>query len=537
MTKSKIFLFFCLSFIAGIFINSIVSVPQLIMLGVLILGILLISVFRDSNPVRGSAPNRARKTTVLGFCFLFLITGAWRHQSAWLRIENSELRRYGDLDKEVVLVGRVVKESAIRENNIKLTVKPDRVYFPTLKYGSKERILVTTERYPEYEYGDELKIRGRLQTPITFEDFNYRDYLAKDGISVVVYWPKIEVLAKSQGNFLYAKILYLKNRLSQNIKSCLSPPFSSLLSGILLGEQSKMSKELKEQLNRAGLRHITAVSGMHVAILTNILLALLLGLGFGRRQAFYCTIILIALFIVLIGLQPSAVRAGIMGGFLLLAQHLGRLASSSRAMIFAAALMLLHNPLLLRLDIGFQLSFLAVMGIIYFGPLFQSLLSFLPKEKLISLHSVKSPPKFSLRKLRRGVALPQFNWVKDILTMTFSAYLATLPLLLYNFGTISLLAPLSNVLVLPFLPWLMVLGFVMALLALIWLPLAWLFSLPLWLLLSYVIKLIVGLSSFSFSSLALKISWPWLLGSYIALGFFAFWIAKRYRRTPLGRIN
>ncbi|MDI6592135.1 MAG: ComEC/Rec2 family competence protein, partial [Patescibacteria group bacterium] len=355
MTASKIFLYFCLSFIGGIFLNSILTISQLTMLSFLIFGILLISVFWQY-----------KKLVVIGFCILFLVAGIWRHQIAELKIANNELRKFNDLNKEISLIGIVSEEPDIREKSQKLTIKIHRIQnSPALEHGTFGKVLVTTQRYPEYHYGDELKIIGKLKTPKEFEDFNYKNYLAKDGIYSVMDWPKIELIERNQGNFVYAQILEFKNKLRESIYQNLSPPQSSILGAMILGDKKQLSDDLKNKLNIAGVRHITAISGLHVTILTSILMTILIGLGFWRQQAFWFSIILITLFILMTGLQPSAIRAGIMGGLFLLAQYFGRMAASSRSIVFAAALMLFQNPLLLKLDVGFQLSFLAMMGIIY----------------------------------------------------------------------------------------------------------------------------------------------------------------------------
>jgi len=202
------------------------------------------------------------------------------------------------------------------------------------------------------------------------------------------------------------------------------------------------------------------------------------------------------------GLQPSAIRAGIMGGLFLLAQYLGRLNVSSRAIVFAATLMLAHNPSLLKLDVGFQLSFLAMMGIIYLVPIFQNL-----------LHKA-----------------PDFLQLKNISIMTISAQVFTLPILIYNFGYFSAIAPLTNVLVVPLLPFIMGLGFVFALSGTILSYFGWFFSLPVWLLLTYLIKIVDWFSGFSFSAFVFEISWLWLLISYLILGLFIWRIDKKFTR-------
>ena len=402
----------------------------------------------------------------MGFCLLFLVLGIWRHEIAQSKIIYPE-------EQNITFTGVVAKEPDIRANNIKLTIESKEV---------KGRVLVTSNRYPEYQYGDRLKITGELKKPEVFEDFNYKDYLAKDGIFAVMYWPQIELLSREPFS-IYGVILEFKNRLRESIYQNLSPPQSSILGAMVLGDKRKMPTELKEKLNIAGVRHITAVSGMHVAILTSILMAGLVGLGFWKKQAFYFTITLVALFIIMTGLQPSAIRAGIMAGLFLLAQYLGRPNVSSRAIVFAAAIMLAHNPLLLKLDVGFQLSFLAMLGIIYLMPTFK-------------------------------------KWVKSgVLAMTLSAQVFTLPILIYNFGYMSAVAPLTNILIVPLLPFIMGLGFLSGLAGLVWQPLGWILSWPVWLLLTYLTKLVDWFSQIPWASLTIEnLHWLWLIIAYLILG-------------------
>ncbi len=472
MAVSKIFLYFCLSFIGGIFLNSIVFISQLNLLGLLIAGISLVSVFW-----------KYQKLAVIGFSILFLVLGIYHYQAALLKIVANELQKYNDKNSPVVLIGLVSAEPDTREDNQKLTIKPE---------GIEGKILVTTNLYPSYRYGDKLKIKGELKTPKEFEDFNYKDYLAKEGIYSVIYWPEIELIGREQGNFIYSQILSFKEKLREGIYQNISPPQSLILGAIILGDKKRISSEWKEKLNLAGIRHLTAVSGMHVAILTSILMTLLIGLGLWRGQAFYLAIIFITFFIIMTGLQPSAVRAGIMGGLFLLAQYLGRKGVSSRLLVFTGAVMLIQNPLLLRLDVGFQLSFLAMLGIIYLSPIFQ-------------------------------------KYLGNILALTLSAQVFTLPILIYNFGYFSLVAPFTNVLIVPFLPFLMSLGFIFAVSGVIWQSLGWVLSFPAKLLLIYLTKIVDWFSSFSWSAYHLDISWIWLLVAYLVLGLVTWRITEKQK--------
>lgn len=218
----------------------------------------------------------------------------------------------------------------------------------------------------------------------------------------------------------------------------------------------------------------------------------LMALGLRRRKAFCFTLILLTLFIIMVGFPSSAVRAGIMGSLFLLAQTVGRPKSGSRAIVFAATFMVAVNPFILKLDVGFQLSFLAVMGIIYLMPLFQ-------------------------------------KWLKlRILAMTLAAQVFTLPILIYNFGYVSLIAPITNIFVVPLLPFIMVFGFISGLAGMLWQPLGWVFSWPAWFLLTYLVKTVDWLSQFFLASITLEnIHWIWPAIFYLILGYVVWWLNKR----------
>ena len=457
------------------------------MLGFLFLGSLLIFLSLCAGN---------KKLTVLGLCLVLVLVGAWRYQLAELKIINNELQNHNDQDQTITLVGIVSGEPDIRENSVKLEME--------IEGFGEEKILVTTNRYPKYSYGDKLKIEGKLKTPQVFEDFNYKDYLAKEGIYSVIYWPRIEKMAEDQGNPVFGKILSFKERLRESIYQSLSPPQSSILGSMILGDKRRMSEGLKEKLNIAGIRHITAISGMHITILSVVLMQFLIGLGFWRGQAFYLTIILLALFILMVGLPSSAIRAGVMVGFFLLAQKIGRKSSSSRVVVFAATGILAVNPLLLRFDVGFQLSFLAVMGIIYLGPSFQNWLKKIPEKEFINLRS--------------------------IISMTLAAQIFTLPILVYNFGRISLVAPIANILILPLLPFIIGLGFLFGLVGIIFQSLGQVLSWFCWLLLAYIVKVIDLFSGFSFSSFTFEdVHWLWLAVFYLILGFIVWRLKEKQK--------
>jgi len=185
-------------------------------------------------------------------------------------------------------------------------------------------------------------------------------------------------------------------------------------------------------------------------------------------------------------MSASVVRATIMGLLVVVAGHVGRKASPKNILMAAAAVMALLNPRIILWDAGFQLSFLATCGLMFLSP----------KLKKYFVHV---PEKFGLQ---------------ENLTSTFSAIIMTLPLILFNFKRLSIIAPVANLLVLPTIPLAMFLGFIQILVACLSQTLGQIVAWFTWAVLAYVVKIVDLLSSFSWSAINMQIG---LLG--LIIGF------------------
>jgi competence protein ComEC len=227
------------------------------------------------------------------------------------------------------------------------------------------------------------------------------------------------------------------------IQDTISEPGGSLLIGILLGDRQDLSPAMKNNFTLSGVSHILAVSGYNISLISITLLSLSHWLAFPRRRAFYLIITLIAFFVILTGASASVVRAGLMGTISLLAKHLGRKSSIYHILLYTAAAMAIQNPLVLLHDIGFQLSFLSTFGLLYLSTKIESHLTWISE-------------KFDLR---------------SNLSTTFSAMITTTPLILIYFGRLSIVAPLTNLLVLPLIPLIMLFGLFQVIGGLLFLPL------------------------------------------------------------------
>ena len=497
MSPSKILFFLCLSFVAGIALQSFVKIPQIFDWGFLFADFLAIIIFIFI---------KKDILLIFGFCFLLLIIGVLRMQISEFNIANDKLAKLNGKGT-VVLTGVINDEPDVRDTSQKLKVKV-----------GNSTILVTANRYPEYQYLDKLKITGKLMTPAVYDDFNYKDYLLKDGIYSVMSFAKFSKQGKAKPDLwqsAYSKILWFKGKLRDSIDDNFLPPHSLLLQGIILGDNKNMTQDLRDKLNTTGLRFLTAISGVHVVILSLILFSLLMFFGLGKNYALGLSVIFIWLYVVITGFTPSGIRAATMGSVFILAEVFGRQNTSSRTIVLAGALMLLQNPLLLIYDIGFQLSFMACLGIIYLKPLIAGLLKFLFKEH---------PSTGSGQALRE---------LLDIISVTLTAQIFTLPLMVFNFGSISLIAPLTNILILPVMPLILSFGFLFAIFAAISKFLGWIFYIPIWVLITYFLKVMDFFSQPWMSKTITSVSWVWLAVFYLILGTLIIFLNKKYSKKFL----
>jgi competence protein ComEC len=204
------------------------------------------------------------------------------------------------------------------------------------------------------------------------------------------------------------------------------------MAGILLGSRSSLPRSLQDLLAAVGLSHIIAISGYNLTILTGFLQR-----HFGRNWRWgglVFSLWAIVIFVLLTGASPSILRAGVMSSLFLIVNYYGRKLNIFTALSLAAAGMVMFNPNLLISDIGWQLSFLSLIGIVLLAPKFQYIL---PKRP---------------------------RWLNELLAVSIAAQLATAGLIVYIFGQVSLVAPLANLIVLPMIPMLMLVGTVIALL-------------------------------------------------------------------------
>lgn len=330
--------------------------------------------------------------------------------------------------------------------------------------------LVYVPAYSEYRYGDLLLLSGRLETPPQFDGFDYREYLAHQGISTIVYYPELEVIAKDQSSKIPGWIYALRSNLGQAIARTIPEPQASLTQGIVLGLRGNIPDELNRNFSLTGTAHILAISGANLSIIAGIFLSLGLWL-FGRRRYFYvwCALFGVWLYVLVTGMQAPVVRGANMASIFLVSELLGRQRSALTALAFAAAVMVAVNPEVLW-TISFQMSFLAMAGLILISPKLQALGRGIIKARLGET----------------GRIVPAANFLSDSLSVSTSAIAVTWPLTAYYFNTISFTGLLANLFALPSLPVIVITGGITGILGLITPVLAQIVGWTAWLFTSYM---------------------------------------------------
>ncbi|MFH1193080.1 MAG: ComEC/Rec2 family competence protein [Candidatus Jorgensenbacteria bacterium] len=362
-------------------------------------------------------------------------------------------------------------------------------------------VLLRLRAYPIVAYGDELAVSGEVE-PLASD--GYARYLAKERVSGIAAFPEFSVESSGNGSRVRAFLFGVRHRVTASFARMLPPEEAAFLGGITLGERSELSKEFKDSLQKSGTTHLVALSGYNITIVAwaamNTFLFFL-----RRRWAFALSVLTILGFVLMTGGEASVVRAAIMGGLLLIAREAGRTASMRNAVLAAALAMVLANPKVLTFDVGFQLSFLAFLGIAYLQP------------ALALFFKIPEDAGF-------------LSW-RDNLATTAAAQFAVAPLLIASFGGFSPLSLVANVLVLGLMPLTMGIGFAAALLAAAGeyfaLACGWLA----WVLLRFETGVIKFFGALSFPSVPAMDAW--LIAVYYAalVGFIIY--VKRHTRRAL----
>lgn len=402
------FFFSSFFFLFGILLASI-GWKQQIATSVIVIVIVMVALFLLA---------RRKEALILAALSLLILAGAIFYTSSELAFKTNQNIEF---NKEITFTGKV------QNNPLQKTYQE---FIFELQKPLAGNIQIRAANYPAFQYGDVLTLKGKIQKT----KGDYGDYLERNKkVSGISYFPELQERGEEAGRISKA-LLGIRKHVLSAFKETLPYTESAFLGGITVGSREEFTDEFKNAMSKSGTTHLVALSGYNITILVNVIAGTLIFV-LSRRKALFGTILAIIAFVIMAGAETSVVRAAIMGIIAAIAPFVGRLYAPRNAIVAAALGMALWNPNVLAHDVGFQLSFLALIGIIYLKPALETLFKIQNKGFL--------------------------NWKENLIT-TASAQIMVTPLLIGTFGSVSATSLLSNLLILELIPFTMFLGFVLA---------------------------------------------------------------------------
>ena len=499
MHKADVFFTLVISFLIGTFVASF-ALEKALTLYIYIAGIIVIAV---AGYHRTFSNIRWRQIgLVLGVALLVFGFGVSRYQSFAFNhgiLDTFAQRQAGGKGIPVILSGYVDEEPTVSvSGNQQIILRALSLASGDRELATDERTLLIVSPGPQYLVGQKLIANGSLEIPKNFADFDYVQYLKNKDIRTISFSPRLADNPDLEVGFkhrlkigFYSSLFKIKRGFQEAISRAVPAPHAAYINGILLGSRQDIPEDLKDAFSKTGTTHVLAISGYNITVIANALLWVLV-FFMRRRTAFWTSVGIIIAFTILTGAQASVVRAAIMGLLVLFASSYGRLYDPRNAISSAAGVMVLLQPSVLRYDIGFQLSFLAVLGLTYLYPILE--------EKTAG---------WRFRQPAKGL--------KEIFLMTVSAQIAVAPLILYYFQQLSLVSLLANILILPFMPAVMLFGFLAGIGGLLAQPLGVILGLSAWTISAYQLGVVSRLATLPFASVSFAISWITLAMLYALL--------------------
>lgn len=513
-TSTKTILFLC-SFLIGIalFEQEFYSIKELNLwplIGMVFLFKMIVSLFSrpSQSSLLSSSNSSSSLSSLSSLSITLLLSFTWAqhlHHTPTPGTIDSYASEEGTF---VTIRGQISEEPDIRRDKVNYTVGVSMI--KNEEWGKNNepqassfqpisgKILIQTGKYPPYAYGDQLEISGNLLLPGQIEDFDYAGYLSRYGIHAVMYRPKVNQIPSPDKERVrerwtqkaYGFLLKIKHSFeSQMNRTFSTEPSSSFMAGLLLGSRKGIPDELSEAFRITGLTHIIAISGYNITLIASILLSLFK--PFGKKLSLFLAASGIIVFTLFVGASAAVVRACIMGLISLFALHQEQKTQITITLLLTAVIMVGWNPKILFHDVGFQLSFLATMGLIYVAPLIEPFFRWIPE-------------RWALR---------------ESILLTISAQIMALPIILLNFQALSVVSPLSNLLIAgPILPLAMLFGFFAVMMSYLSLSMAKLIAFPASLLLKYVANITFLTAQIPYANI--DITWfssPLLVGYFMGL--------------------
>lgn len=395
------------------------------------------------------------------FVLLFFVLGALRYQLAQPTESNQQLAQFNEQGR-ASLIGIVVAAPDVRQTQTLVRVDATKIQTHGEWRDVHGSALVSVPRDTSVKYGDEVQVDGVPETPPDGADFSYREYLARESVFTLVRYAQLYTITSGKGEPFWATLYGFRDAAKAAVNQLLPEPSAALLTGILLGDDRGIPPKLKDDFAATNTAHVIAISGFNIAVLVSVLAFLFrrpasilharaLNSSPARTAARttaaltqHLSTVLILVFLVLytflVGASASVVRACIMGALVVIAFEFGRQNWALNALAIAAFVMSLLNPYVFW-DVGFQLSCLATLGLLIYAPRLEGHAEGWLKQRA------------DASRARRIL-----DFSRDTLIVSAATFLVTTPLLIVYFHRVSPIGFLTNFLILPVQPPIMLLG-------------------------------------------------------------------------------
>lgn len=421
---------------------------------------------------------------------------------------------------EVVVAGVVEAEPKWTGDGQQVVLRTQRAWGEAGTGAIEGRILLVLPPYPAYHYGQHLLAMGKVREPPETRHpnlFDYRGYLARKRIFALMREPQVQVQPGRSGNPILIALLAFRTHCHTLILRGMPEPQASVASGMLLGLKATIPDKVYHTFSQNGITHVLVISGWHLSLVASLVTGMVRRLRTGAATTFAISIAAIWLYALFVGATGTVLRAALMASLVVLATATERQTEPWTLLLAACWFLTLWEPYILW-DLGFQLSVLATAGIFAFRAPLHHWLGTLPLLRW---------------SLIRGVTAT--------LAVTLAAQITALPLILYHFGNLSLISPLSNILLTPLVPAIMLasavalgVGLVAGVLQGVVIVgpivdvLAWTGWLYAWLPLALLTTAAGGLAAIPGAAIFLPPFPLWLLFAYYAAaGGWGWWVARK----------
>ena len=428
-------------------------------------------------------------------------------------LDNNYEAKYVNISEKVSIKAIIISEPVDKDYKKTYTIKVEEINGDK-KYKNTKLLLdiKKSELKEEPEFGDEIEIIGELKKPNgarNYKGIDYKQYLKSKKIYATVSSENYKIISKNKIDIISKVINSVQNNMKSNINKILNEEEAALCIGILVGDREAISEQTEDNFKKSNLTHMLAVSGSHITYIINAL-AMLLGKTSKRTSKIF-TIIILIFFMALTGFTFSVIRACIMGILVLLASLMYRKPDTINNLGISSFIILLFNPYAIS-DAGFLLSYGGTIGIVLLGDKIEN-----------AIYKEENKNKNIINKIIKYIIIS--------FSITLSANLIIIPIMAYNFSTVSFTFWISNILAAPIMEIATIFGFIIYFISIFFIPLAKFLGIFLNLLLYLLLKIAEVSSLIPGSSIYIKT--PYIIECIIYYLFIVLWLKWDYIKNAI----